>query len=129
MNREIEPYEERPPVLPELIDYLRADRYRQDLESGRPIINVIYNEAPRPAPPAPPEPNIATKYAGHLILATWSLIVVTGVVITFVMLAGAIMTILISTAVCAVAVAGSVRSLRMSKEEARAMRTRARKGR
>lgn len=118
MNHELEPYEERRPVLPELIDYLRADQRAADLESGRPIININYYEAPRPAP-VEPKQDVATKYAGHLVLATWSAIVFTGIAITFMMIAGALMTIMISTAVCALAVAASIRSLRLSRIEAR----------
>lgn len=127
MNDELEPYEDRRPVLPELIDYLRASQHRADLESGRPIINVIYNEAPRPAP-VEPRRDPLSQYGPWLILATWTMIVVAGVAVIFVMIAGALMTMMISTAVCALAVAGAIRSLRQTKEEAKE-RARIRKGR
>jgi Flp pilus assembly protein TadB len=120
----VELYRER---LPDLVEYLKGDQVRKAVESGRQIINITINEAPRPAPPAAPEPNIATKYAGHLVLATWSMIVLAGIAVIFTMIAGALMTMMISTAVCAVAIAAAVRSLRISKEEARAL-AHARKG-
>jgi hypothetical protein len=127
MSEELEPYEDRRPVLPELIDYLRASQHRADLESGRPIINVIYNEAPRPAP-VPPRRDPLSEYGPWLILATWTMIALAGVAVIFVMIAGALMTMMISCAVCALAVAAAIRSLRMSKEEARAV-ARGRRGR
>jgi Flp pilus assembly protein TadB len=110
--------------LPALVDYLKGDQIKRAVESGRPIINITINEAPRPAPPPPPEPDIATKYAGHMILATWSLIVLAGVAVIFVLIAGAFMTMMISVAVCALAGAAAIRSLRMSKTEARHARMR-----
>jgi hypothetical protein len=122
---EVELYRER---LPALVDWLKGDQIKRAVESGQPIINITINEAPRPAPPAPPEPNIATKYAGHLVLATWSAIVFAGIAVVFVMIAEAIMIAMISLAVCAIAIAAAVRSLRMSKEEAKAV-VRGRQGR
>lgn len=123
---ELDRYQDPSERLPALIDYLKGDQVRRAVESNRPIINITINEAPRPAA-VPPKEDVATKYAGHMILATWSLIVTAGVAVVFVMIAGAMMTMMISTAICAVAVAAAVRSLRMSKEEARAI-TRARRG-
>jgi Flp pilus assembly protein TadB len=117
---ELDRYQNPRERLPALIDYLKGDQVRRAVETGQPIINITINEAPRPAP-VPTKEDIATKYAGHMILATWSMIVLAGVAVVFVMIAGAMMTMMISTAVCAVAVAAAVRSLRMSKEEARAI--------
>lgn len=122
---DVELYRER---LPALVEYLKGDQVRRAVESGQPIINITINEAARPEPAPPREPDVATKYAPHLVLATWSAIVLAGIAVVFVMIAGALMTMMISTAVCAVAVAAAVRSLRMSKEEARTY-ARARKGR
>lgn len=115
---EVELYRDR---LPLLVDYLKGDQVQKAVDSGQPIINITINEAPRPAPVPPPPENIATRYAGHMILATWSLIVLAGVAVVFLMLAEAIMIAMISLAVCALAVAAAIRSLRMSKEEARAV--------
>jgi hypothetical protein len=56
------------------------------------------------------------------------MIALAGVAVIFVMIAGALMTMMISCAVCALAVAAAIRSLRMSKEEARAV-ARGRRGR
>src|SRR6266498_1069112 len=111
----VELYRER---LPDLVEYLKGDQVRKAVESGRPIINITINEAPR-VPQALPVRNVATEYAGHLVLATWSAIVFAGIAFAFMMLAQAIMATMISLAVCAVAVAAAVRSLRMSKEGAR----------
>lgn len=124
-DQSVELYRER---LPDLVDYLKGDQVRRAIESGQPVINITINEAPRSHPPAPPPENIATKYAGHLVLATWSALVFAGIAIVFMMLAQAIMVTMICLAVCVVAVAAAVRSLRMSKEEARAY-ARTRKGR
>lgn len=121
---EVELYRER---LPALVDYLKGDQVRRAIESGQPIINITINEAPRTPPPAPPEPNIATKYAGHLILATWSALVLAGLAIALIMIAHVLMTMMISIAVCAVAVAAAVRSLRTSRHDVRMERTRTRK--
>lgn len=122
-SNDVELYRER---LPDLVDYLKGDQVRRAVESGKPIIHITVNEAARPAP-VEPRQDVLAKYAPYLILATWSMVVATGVVIAFIMMATAIMTILISLAVCTIAVAGGVRSLRMSKEEARAV-TRGRQG-
>lgn len=118
---DLEPYEDRRPVLPELIDYLRADRYRRDLESDRPIININYYEAPRPEPAPPPAPGPLAKYTEYMILYLGFAIIAGIFAVIFMIMATAIMTVVISLAVCAIAVAASVRSLRMSKEEARAV--------
>lgn len=121
---EVELYRDR---LPLLVDYLKGDQVRRAVDSGQPIINITINEAPRPAPVPPPPESIATRYAGHMILATWSLIVLAGVAVVFTMIAGALMTMMISTAVCALAVAAAIRSLRQTKEEVKE-RARARRG-
>jgi len=113
---EVELYRER---LPALVDWLKGDQVRRAVESGQPIINITINEAPR-VPQEIPQQDVATKYAGHLVLATWSAIVFAGIAVVFVMIAQAIMIAMISTAVCAITIAAAVRSLRMSKEEARA---------
>ncbi|SRR6266511_1694904 len=123
-REEVELYRER---LPDLVEYLKGDQIRRAVESGQPVINITINEAPR-VPQAVPQQDVATKYAGHLVLATWSAIVFAGIAVAFMMLAQAIMVAMISIAVCAVAVAAAMRSLRMSKEEARAY-ARTRKGR
>lgn len=115
---DLERWEDPTQRLPALIDYLKSDQVRRAVESGQPIINITINEAPRPAP-APVKEDVATKYAGHMILATWSAIVLSGVAVVFVMIAGALMTMMISTAVCALAVAAAVGFLRRSKWEAR----------
>jgi len=124
-DKNVELYRER---LPDLVDYLKHDQVRRALESGQPVINITINEAPRSAPAPPPPQDVATRYAGHLVLATWSAIVFAGIAVVFMMMAQAIMVAMISMAVCAIAVAAAVRSLRMSKEEARAY-ARTRKGR
>jgi len=115
---DLERWEDPDKRLPALIDYLKGDQVRRAVESGQPIINITINEAARPAP-APIKEDIATKYAGHMILATWSVIVLAGVAVVFVMIAGALMTIMISTAVCALAVSAAIGFLRRSKWEAR----------
>jgi hypothetical protein len=111
--------------LPAIVEYLKIERARSDRAEG--VIHFHYHEAARPEPPAPPPVDVLTKYTPHLILATWSMIVATGVVIAFIMLASAIMTIMVSTAVGAVAVAASVRSLRMSKIDAQMLKSRSRR--
>jgi hypothetical protein len=117
-DHEVELYRDR---LPNLVEYLKGDQVRRAVESGQPIINITINEAPRLAPPAPPEPDIATKYAGHLVLATWSAIVLAGLAIALIMIAHVLMTMMISLAVCSVAVAASIGYLRsLRKEDARA---------
>jgi len=109
---------ERHDRLPALIDYLKHDQVQRAINSGQPIINITINEAPRSTEPVIKEPDIATKYAPHLVLATWSMIVLAGVAVVFVMIASALMTIMISLAVCSVAVAAAVRALRYSKYDA-----------
>jgi len=121
---DVELYRDR---LPDLVEYLKSDQVRRAVESGKPIINITINEAPRVPQPVPQQ-DVATKYAGHLVLATWSAIVFAGIAVVFVLIAQAIMIAMISTAVCALAVAAAVRSLRQTKEEARTY-ARARKGR
>jgi hypothetical protein len=122
---DVELYRER---LPDLVDYLKGDQVERAMKSGRPIINITINEAARPAPPPPPPENIATKYAGHMILATWSAIVFAGLAIAFMMMAQAIMVTMVSLAVCALAIAGAMRSLRQTRGEAKAQ-ARGRRGR
>lgn len=117
MDDNVELGRERRDRLPALIDYLKHDQVQRAINSGQPIINITINEAPR-SPEVIKEPDIATKYAPHLILATWSLIVLAGVAVVFVMIASALMTIMISLAVCSLAVAAAVRSLTMSKIDA-----------
>lgn len=122
---DVELYRER---LPDLVDYLKGDQIRRAVESGQPIINITINEAPRSAPAAPPPENIATRYAGHMILATWSAIVFAGLAIAFMMMAQAIMVTMVSLAVCALAIAGAMRSLRQTRRDAQ-MDARGRRGR
>ncbi len=105
--------------LPAIVDYLKGDIVERAIASGQPIVNITINEAPREIPRQEKQ-DVATKYAGHMVLATWSAIVFAGIAVVFIMLAQAIMVMMISLAVCAIAVAAAVRSLRMSKEEARA---------
>lgn len=123
---ELERFRDPQERLPALIDYLKSDQAVRATETGQPVININIYEAPREAAPVVPPVDVATKYAPHMILATWSLIVLAGVAVVFVMIAGALMTMMISTAVCAVAVAASVRSLRQTKAEAK-MNARARR--
>lgn len=122
---DVELYRER---LPALVDYLKGDQVRRAVESGQPIINITINEAPRSAAPSPPPVDVATKYAPHMILATWSAIVFAGLAIAFMMMAQAIMVTMVSLAVCALAVAGAMRSLRQTRRDAQ-MDARARRGR
>lgn len=124
---DLERYRDPTERLPALIDYLKQDQVARAVESGQPIININIYEAERKPEPLPPE-NIATKYAGHMILATWSAIVFAGIAVVFMMLAQAIMITMISLAACVVAVAAAARSLRQTKEEARA-HARTRRGR
>lgn len=122
-DEEVELYRER---LPDLVDWLKGDQVQRAIDSKQPIINITINEAPR-VPQEIPKQDIATKYAGHLVLATWSALVFAGIAIVFIMMATAIMTMMISVAVCALAVAASVRSLRqMGRDEARGRRGRRR---
>jgi hypothetical protein len=123
---ELERFRDPQERLPALIDYLKSDQAVRATETGQPVININIYEAPREAAPVAVPVDVATKYAPHMILATWSLIVLAGVAVVFVMIAGALMTMMISTAVCAVAVAASVRSLRQTKAEAK-MNARARR--
>lgn len=108
---EIEKYAERN-MPPEVIDYYRAEvaRRRTADGAGPPI---IINITP-PAPPAPPDtrPDVLAKYAPYLVLATWSAIVFGGLAVVLIMIMHAIMIAMLSVAVCAVAVAASVRSMR-----------------
>jgi hypothetical protein len=115
-REDVELYRER---LPSLVEYLKGDQIRRAVASGQPVINITINEAPRPAPAPAREPDVLVKYTPYMILATWSMIVLAGVAVVFILIAGALMTIMISLAVCALAVAAAMRSLRMSKEEAR----------
>lgn len=117
---EIERYRDPGERLPALIDYLKNDQVERAVRSGQPIVNITINEAPRPVA-AEPKQDVATKYAGHMILATWSLIVLAGVAVVFVMIAGALMTMMISLAVCVIAIATAVGFLRRSKGESQAM--------
>jgi uncharacterized membrane protein YgcG len=116
-HHDVELYRER---IPDLVEYLKGDQIQRAIDSGQPIINITINEAPRPAPAPPPEQDVATKYAGHLVLATWSAIVFAGLAFAFMILAQAIMIAMISLAVCALAVAAAIKYLRTSKEEAKA---------
>lgn len=117
MDDHVELDRERHDRLPALVDYLKGDQVERAIKSGQPIINITINEAPHVPPPVPQQ-DVATKYAGHLVLATWSMIVLAGIAVIFTMIAGALMTMMISTAVCAVAIAAAVRSLRYSKHDA-----------
>lgn len=116
---ELERYRDPRERLPALIDYLKNDQVQRAINSGQPIINITINEAPR-VEPRQEKQDVATKYAGHMVLATWSAIVFAGIAVVFIMLAQAILIAMISLAVCVIAIAAAVRSLRMSKEEARA---------
>lgn len=121
---DVELYRER---LPALIDYLKHDQVRRAVESGQPVINITINEAPRAAPVAPP-PDVLAKYTPYMILYVGFAIIAGIFAIIFAMIAQAMAVTMISVAVAAVAIAAAVRSLRMSKEEARTY-ARARKGR
>jgi hypothetical protein len=118
MDDRVELDRERRDRLPALIDYLQHDQVQRAINSGQPIINITINEAPRDPPSAIKEPDVMAKYAPYLMLATWSMIVLAGVAVIFVMIAGALMTIMISLAVCVLAIAASVRALRYSKYDA-----------
>lgn len=112
---EVELYRER---LPDLVEYLKGDQIKRAVESGQPIINITINEAPRPAPVAPP-PDVLAKYTPYMILYVGFAIIAGIFAIIFAMIAQAMAVTMISVAVAAVAVAAAVRSLRMSKIEAR----------
>lgn len=103
--------------LPALIDYLKHDQVERAIKSGQPIINITINEAPR-SPETIKEPDVATKYAPHLVLATWSAIVFAGLAVALIMIAHVLMVMMISLAICALAVAAAVRALRYSKHDA-----------
>jgi hypothetical protein len=122
----VELYRER---LPDLVEYLKGDQVRRAVESGRPIINITINEAPRPAPVAPP-PDPLAKYTPYMILYLGFTIIAGIFAVILVMIVPMIETLLIATAVCSVAVAAAVRSLRITRTEAKVMergRTRARR--
>lgn len=113
--------------LAELTEYTRADLARRDGEvvagEGRHV--HIHHHYPPPAAPAPVrEMDIASKYAGHFVLAVWGMIALAGVAVVFVMIAQALMMGMISMAVAAVAVAVAVRSLRGSKADSKIMEQR-----
>jgi len=121
---EVELYRER---LPDLVEYLKGDQVRRAIESGQPIINITINEAPRAAP-VEAKPGPLEKYTEYMILYVGFAIIAGIFAVIFLLLAQAIMITMISLSVCAVAVAAAVRSLRMSKEEAKAV-ARGRRGR
>lgn len=124
MSGELEPRRDR---LPELIEYLRVDQVRRAVESGQPIINIHYHEAPRPEPVAPP-PDVLAKYTPYMILYLGFAIIAGIFAIILAMMIPMITTMLIAVAVCTVAVAAAVRSLRYSRRDVQ-MADRARKGR
>jgi hypothetical protein len=115
---EIERYARRQ-MSPELIEYLEGEVARRRTADGAEP-PIIINITP-PAPPAKPDtrPDVLAKYAPYLVLATWSAIVLAALVVAFIMLAGAIEVMLITAAVCAVAVAAAVRSLREPRQRRR----------
>jgi hypothetical protein len=111
---EVELYRER---LPALVEYLKGDQVRRAVESGQPIINITINEAPRPAPVTPPPPGPLAKYTEYMILYVGFAIIAGIFAVIFLLIAQAVMITMISLAVCAVAVAGAVRSLRTSRAD------------
>jgi hypothetical protein len=121
---EVELYRER---LPDLVEYLKGDQVRKAVESGQPVINITINEAPRAAP-VEAKPGPLAKYTEYMILYLGFAIIAGIFAVIFMIMAPAIMTVMISLAVCAIAVAAAVRSLRMTREEAKAV-TRGRRGR
>jgi hypothetical protein len=115
---EIERYARRQ-MSPELIEYLEGEVARRRTADGAEppiIINIM-----PPGPPAKPDtrPDVLAKYAPYLVLATWSAIVFGGLAVVLIMIMHAIMIAMLSTAVCAVAVAAAVRSLREPRQRRR----------
>jgi len=102
--------------LPAIIEYLQADLARRDHEKG--VIHFHYHEAERSLPP-PPKPDVLARYTPYMILYLGFAIIAGVFAVIFVMIAQALMIVMISLAVCALAVAAAIRSLRLSKIEAK----------
>lgn len=118
MGDEIENYARRQ-VSPELIEYLKGEVAARDASGGALHIHIT-----PPAPPAKPDerPDVLAKYAPYLVLATWSALVFGALALALMWLATTIMVICGSLAVLALAVAGAVRSLRLTRHEVRHLR-------
>lgn len=114
--------------LAEITEYTRADLVRRDREQLVPgtsqQINIHHHYAPPPAPAPVPQMDIASRYAGHFVLLLGGCVILAIVAIVFVMIAQALMIAGISLAVCAVAVAAAVRSLRTGKADVAIMEQR-----
>jgi hypothetical protein len=111
--------EQRQERLAELVEYTRTDLARRDREivtgDGQHIHIHHHYAAPEPVTPSAPERmDIASRYAGHFVLLLGGMIVLAGVAVVFAMIAQALMVAMISTAVCAIAAAAAVRSMRAS---------------
>jgi hypothetical protein len=114
------PTEEDRVRLAEIVEYTRHDLARRDaaadvVPGGAQHVHIHHHYAPPPAPVPVPEMDIASRYAGHFVLAVWAMIAMAGVAVVFVMIAQALMIAMISLAICALAFAAMIKSLRYSK--------------
>jgi hypothetical protein len=112
--------------LAELVEYTRYDMAERDW--AQPNVNKIeihhHHYPPAVAPVPVPEMDIASRYAGHFVLAVWAMIALAGVAVVFVMIAQALMIAMISLAICCLAFAAMVRSLRQSGTDHKIMKQR-----
>lgn len=103
--------------LAEITEYTRADlarRDREELAASGQHVHIHHHYALPPAPEPPPPMDIASRYAGHFVLLLGGMIILGGIAVVFVMIAQALMIAMICIAVCSIAVAAAVASLRSS---------------
>jgi hypothetical protein len=109
--------------LAELVEYTKTDLAEREPDTGQHV--HIHHHYPPATPPAPVgQMDIASKYAGHFVLLLGGMIVMAGVTVVFVMVAQALMIAMISTAVCAMAMAGAMKSMRDSATDSKIMKQR-----
>lgn len=108
--------------LAELVEYTKTDLAQREPDSGQHV--HIHHHYPAPETAPVKEMDIASKYAGHFVLLLGGMIVMAGVTVVFVMIAQALMIAMISTAVCAMAMAGAMKSMRDSATDSKIMKQR-----
>jgi hypothetical protein len=113
--------ETRADRLPELIDYVRGDLARRDA-AGDQHVHVHYHQAPAPTGPIEPTRPAGMAaldcYVPYFLMLLGGMIIVAGVGALAIMLLSALVSIMISLAICAgavavlaVAVGGSVKAI------------------